>query len=155
VRAKKLAGITGGVRFHDPRHSVGCRLVSRGLDIIVVRDVLGHASIVTTQRYARASTKARQAITSALSVRGDEQEVERAMTGDTNCATYSASVQSPTDSMLRITPRQRFLPPAPRGHLWFVREVSYTSSPHRVHLPRVPQLRSLMIACAHALRIAQ
>jgi len=66
--AKELAGITRRLRFHDLRHSVGSRLVSRGVEITTVRDVLGHSSVVTTQRYSRPSLKARKAITSALSV---------------------------------------------------------------------------------------
>jgi site-specific recombinase XerD len=61
AKAKELAGITRRVRFHDLRHSVSSRIVSRGVDITVVRDVLAHSSVVTTQRYARSSAKARQA----------------------------------------------------------------------------------------------
>jgi len=37
--------------FHDQRHVFASRLVSNGVDLNRVRELMGHASIVTTQRY--------------------------------------------------------------------------------------------------------
>lgn len=37
---------------HTLRHSCACALLQAGVDITVIRDYLGHASIVTTSRYA-------------------------------------------------------------------------------------------------------
>jgi integrase len=66
AKVKVLAGIARRLRFHDLRHSVASRLISRGVDISIVQDVLGHASITTTRRYSRPSIKARMAIKAAL-----------------------------------------------------------------------------------------
>ncbi|WP_439643717.1 tyrosine-type recombinase/integrase [Gemmatimonas sp.] len=41
------------MRVHDLRHSFAVRLLRGGADIATTRDVLGHASIETTDRYAR------------------------------------------------------------------------------------------------------
>jgi integrase len=38
-------------RFHDLRHSHASWLLAGGADLQVVRERLGHASIMTTQRY--------------------------------------------------------------------------------------------------------
>lgn len=43
------------VRMHDLRHSFSSALVNNGLSIYDVKELLGHASISTTQRYARLS----------------------------------------------------------------------------------------------------
>jgi integrase len=39
-------------RFHDLRHTVATRLVEKGIDLLVVKDILGHAKIETTMRYS-------------------------------------------------------------------------------------------------------
>lgn len=58
--ACRRASITN-LRFHDLRHSFASRLVSRGVDIVIIKELMGHASIVTTQRYlhSQASEKLR------------------------------------------------------------------------------------------------
>ncbi len=38
--------------IHSTRHTCASRMVNRGVDLYVVKDILGHASIVTTQIYA-------------------------------------------------------------------------------------------------------
>jgi Phage integrase family len=48
--ALKKAGLTD-LRWHDLRHEYASRLAERGVALSKVRDLLGHASITTTERY--------------------------------------------------------------------------------------------------------
>ena len=51
---------------HKIRHSAAMSLVSSGVDLIYIRDLLGHASVKTTEIYARADAKMkREAIEAA------------------------------------------------------------------------------------------
>jgi hypothetical protein len=49
--ARKAAGLLD-VRMHDLRHSFASALVNRGMTLYDVKELLGHASMTTTQRYA-------------------------------------------------------------------------------------------------------
>ena len=51
--AKRVAGITRRVRFHDLRHTFGCDLATAGLPLRFIGKVMGHANASTTERYAR------------------------------------------------------------------------------------------------------
>ena len=53
-KARERAGLKD-VRMHDLRHSFASALVNNGLSIYDVKELLGHASITTTQRYAHLS----------------------------------------------------------------------------------------------------
>ena len=46
-RRAKITGFT----FHDLRHTFASRLVRSGVDLITVKDLLGHYSVKTTERY--------------------------------------------------------------------------------------------------------
>ena len=50
VRAREKAGID--VNFHDLRHSCASLLINMGTPLEVVRDILGHTTVKTTERYA-------------------------------------------------------------------------------------------------------
>lgn len=63
--ACKLAGITD-LRFHDLRHTFGTRAADDGVALSAIRDVLGHKSIQTTERYAHATDKGKRQAVEAL-----------------------------------------------------------------------------------------
>jgi len=52
--ACKKAGIED-LRFHDLRHTFATRLIRAGVDIITVKELLGHYSIRMTQRYTHSN----------------------------------------------------------------------------------------------------
>ncbi|MBL9022000.1 MAG: site-specific integrase [Myxococcales bacterium] len=61
-RACKRLGIVGS-RYHGLRHYFATKLFGGGADAITVKDLLGHADLSTTQRYAHASkTRAKAAV---------------------------------------------------------------------------------------------
>lgn len=51
ARARKKAKMPG-VKFHDLRHSCATILLQLGAEMHVVREILGHTSVKTTERYA-------------------------------------------------------------------------------------------------------
>lgn len=67
VIAKAIAGITRRFRFHDQRHTFASILATRGINSFTLRDLLGHTSTRTTERYARPSDEALQMVKEALS----------------------------------------------------------------------------------------
>ena len=54
------------LHWHDLRHEYASRLVERGVPLSQVRDLLGHASIATTERYDNQRLEALQAAAGSL-----------------------------------------------------------------------------------------
>lgn len=65
-KATKKAGLSG-LRIHDLRHTFATRLVLGGADLATVASLLGHSSIVMTQRYAHPSPASKRLAVGILS----------------------------------------------------------------------------------------
>jgi integrase/recombinase XerD len=49
--AKVKAGIIKSVSFHNLRHSFATHMLEKGIDVIFIKEILGHFDIKTTERY--------------------------------------------------------------------------------------------------------
>lgn len=77
--AAARAKVKPGRLIHSLRHHAATALVSQTNDIVLARKLLGHSSIVTTQRYAHASEANLMGALTAISRRGPERPLlERA-----------------------------------------------------------------------------
>lgn len=56
-KALKTAGIVKHIRVHDLRHSRATHLLQNGMDIKLLKEILRHKKIVTTERYTHLTTK--------------------------------------------------------------------------------------------------
>ena len=63
-KAKKLAGITQGKGIHTLRHCFATHLMDQGIDIYVIKHMMGHSAIKTTAGYLHTS---RQKIANVVS----------------------------------------------------------------------------------------
>lgn len=61
----RRAGVEG-LRFHDLRHTFASRLVRNGVDIGTVRKLLGHSTLLVTQRYVHSDEKALRSAVGSL-----------------------------------------------------------------------------------------
>ena len=52
--ACKRTGING-LRFHDLRHTFATRLIEKGVDLITIKDLLGHSTVKITERYTHSN----------------------------------------------------------------------------------------------------
>jgi integrase len=60
-----------GVTWHTLRHTFASRLVNSGVDIVTVKELLGHSSITVTMRYAHTNFDSKRAAVEKLDGFGD------------------------------------------------------------------------------------
>ena len=63
LREADIANFT----FHDLRHTFGTRLADAGVDVVKIKELMGHASIVTTMRYIHATDQGKRGAIVVLS----------------------------------------------------------------------------------------
>ena len=56
-----------GFTFHDLRHTFASRLVRSGVDLITIKDLLGHYSVKTTERYTHSNREQKRKAVEILS----------------------------------------------------------------------------------------
>mgnify|MGYP003990155909 FL=1 len=64
-KALKRSGLVD-VRFHDLRHTAATMMVMSGVDLVTVKEILGHSSIEMTMRYAHPTTEGKMNAVKAL-----------------------------------------------------------------------------------------
>jgi len=58
--------VEGGLRFHDLRHTFATRLVEKGVDLITVKNLLGHSTVKVTERYTHPNQNLKKEAVEAL-----------------------------------------------------------------------------------------
>lgn len=69
LTAKTRAKIKGQLRVHDLRHTAASWMIEDGTDIITVKEILGHASVITTQKYCHSTRETKLMAVTRLSRR--------------------------------------------------------------------------------------
>lgn len=70
-KLRRNAGLPANIRIHDLRHTFASRLVNAGESIYVVKEMLGHADIRTSERYAHLSMEVQRRAADKVAVMMD------------------------------------------------------------------------------------
>jgi integrase len=76
-RACMSAGISDSIHFHSLRHSFASNLAQKGVSLYVIKELLGHSSISTTEIYAHLNVDTLREAVSMLDVKGEKTKDER------------------------------------------------------------------------------
>jgi len=60
-------------RIHDLRHTFGTTLAAEGVDVVTIKDLMGHANIKTTMRYLHAAPDRNKRAVENLRLNGTTQ----------------------------------------------------------------------------------
>ena len=63
-----------GITWHTFRHTFASRLVQHGADIVTVKELLGHSTIVVTMRYAHSNDESKRRAVAKLGA-GDSDKI--------------------------------------------------------------------------------
>ena len=75
--ARKKVGLDD-FRFHDLRHTAATWMVTEGIDLVTVKEILGHADIKTTMRYAHPTPEnKRKAVNALATILGEKVVIKR------------------------------------------------------------------------------
>lgn len=72
-QAKKRAGITQGKGIHTLRHCFATHLMDQGVDIHVIKQMMGHSALKTTARYLHTSNQKIAKVVSPLDTAGSKR----------------------------------------------------------------------------------
>lgn len=82
-RARTAAGVEP-LRFHDLRHTFGSQLAAEGIDLVTIKQAMGHTQLTTTSRYLHARPATDQAclFAKAFTAPTLDHESEKDQAGD-------------------------------------------------------------------------
>jgi len=86
VNACRRAGIEG-FTFHDCRHTFATRLVRAGVDLITIKELLGHHSVKTTERYTHSNRDQKRRAVEILNLRSTGNNAENLLNLSPICHT--------------------------------------------------------------------
>jgi len=82
--------------FHDLRHTFASRLVRNGVDLNTVKELMGHASITTTQRYLHSQAKEKRQAVETLAGQTKNIDLECQKNGKSAIADVEAEIVTPS-----------------------------------------------------------
>ena len=98
-RAFRSACIRASIKdfhFHDLRHTFASRLVRKGVDLNTVKELMGHASITTTQRYLHSQAKEKRQAVETLAGQTKKFDLECQKNGKSATADVEVEVVTPS-----------------------------------------------------------